>query len=70
MTLLWTIIAAAIILGLVVVAFSIGRLLTGKSRLKKRCGFQIKKGDKNEESCHICGSKSPCDTKDQDKDAS
>ncbi len=62
--LLITIIAAIILMILVVAALGIGWLLSGKDRLRKRCGWQPK--DKSSSTCHICGEKKECDQDDDD----
>ncbi len=57
MNLTLTIIAALILMALVIAALGIGLLLTGKSRLRKRCGYVPKSG---ESTCQICGDKKIC----------
>lgn len=60
---LWTTIILAIILfGLALVSLGIGLLLTGKVRLKKKCGWEEKSG-----SCSIC-KKKECEGKKDDRD--
>lgn len=58
MSLTTTILAAIVIMGLVVLALLSGFLITGKIRLKKRCGMTPKNGD---DSCPLCGSDKRCD---------
>ncbi|MFN0065787.1 MAG: hypothetical protein ACKVOH_06090 [Chlamydiales bacterium] len=64
--LIFTIIAAIIIMGLVVLGFAIGKLLTGKNRLRKGCGMTPKDPQDNSTSCHICGSRNKCEEEDDD----
>lgn len=64
--LLITILAAFILMVLVVIALAIGWLLSGKNRLRKRCGWQPK--DKNSSTCNICGAKKKCDEDDDDSE--
>ncbi len=59
-----TIIAAVILMVLVVLALGIGRLLSGKNRLKKGCGLTPK--DKG--SCPTCGAKKSCEEKEENDD--
>jgi hypothetical protein len=58
-----TVIMAAVVIGLAVAGLSIGRILTGRSRLRRGCGYTPKRSrDKNEEgSCSICGEKRECE---------
>gem|GEM_PF-1860712 len=67
MNLILTILIAALLMGLVIAALSIGLLLTGKSRLRRGCGWSlVKKPKKNSEdknddltnSCTLCGNNS------------
>ena len=60
-----TIIAAIVLMAFVVLGFAIGRLITGKNKLRKGCGM-TPKDDKN---CNVCGA-SKCDEDDNDCDNS
>lgn len=64
-SLVLTILAAAVVMGLVVAGLSIGLILTGKSRLKKRCG-QTPEDKKSGRGCTLCGGKPKCDPDDLD----
>jgi len=55
--LLFTIIAAIILMGLVITGLAIGLILTGKSRLKRGCGLSPKKKKDDDTSCPLCGDK-------------
>lgn len=59
-----TIIAALILMAFVIAALGIGLLLTGKSRLRKRCGYVPKSG---ESTCQICGDKKVCKPEEKDE---
>jgi hypothetical protein len=61
-----TIIAAVIVVALALCGLGIGYLLTGKNRLKKRCGW-TPKSDNPDDQCTMCGRKSPCDESDKDE---
>lgn len=57
-----TIIAAIILIGLAIAGLAIGLILTGKSRLKRGCGFSPDKKKKGDSSCPTCGDrKDECD---------
>lgn len=64
MSLVTTILAAIVIMALVVLALLSGYLITGKIRLKKRCGMTPEKKDG---SCPLCGSSKSCDEKEEKK---
>jgi len=54
-----TIIAAIILMGFVVLGLGIGKLISGKNRLRRGCGLNPDK--KNKDSCSICGKDEKCD---------
>lgn len=64
-SLILTIIASVLLMGLVVAGLAIGLILTGKSRLKRGCGLSPDKKKKEEDgdsSCPLCGDqKDECD---------
>lgn len=63
MNTLWiTIIAAIVIMTFVVIGFAIGRIITGKNRLRKGCGMTPKDG----KNCNICGASKKCDEDEND----
>lgn len=64
--LLFTILAAIVLMGLAVTLLAIGQILTGKSRLKKRCGSlpEKRKDCKGKSSCSLCH-KDTCDDKEE-----
>ena len=66
-SLVLTILAAAVVMGLVIAGLSIGLILTGKSRLKKRCG-QTPEDKKKGQGCTLCGGKPKCDPEPCDPD--
>jgi len=68
--LILTIIAAIIVMGLVILGFAIGWLLTGKTKMRRgTCGFNPKeKQDGTCKPCSICGSKRVCNTGDDNDD--
>jgi len=60
---LLTLIGALILMVFVVGCLAIGKLLTGKHRLKRgTCGMIPKKGKEKASNCSICGAEKPCDT--------
>ncbi len=66
--LLFTILAAIILMVLVVLALSIGWILTGKVRLRRGCGLRPVDGTKKDTStCPMCGTKKVC-TKEEMRD--
>lgn len=50
----------------VVLGFAIGRLLTGKNKLRKGCGMTPK--DKHTKHCNLCGAEKICEDDDNDND--
>ncbi|MCH9704142.1 MAG: hypothetical protein K0U13_05060 [Chlamydiae bacterium] len=65
MTTLWiTIIAAIVIMLFVVIGLAIGRIITGKNKLSKGCGWTPKDGS----NCKICGTSKKCDEDNDDCD--
>jgi len=62
-----TIIIAIILMGLVVAGLAIGLLITGRSRLRKRCGWTPGKKDEKTTTCPICGDKKICDEEEEKK---
>jgi len=64
MTLVMTIIAAVVLMALVVAGLAIGRLITGKNKLRKGCGMT----PKGKKSCDVCGASKKCDEDDNDRD--
>ena len=63
-----TLIAAIILMVFVVLALAIGKLITGKNRLHKKCGWTPKTKD-TDQKCDFCGRSSSCsdDLKDEDQ---
>lgn len=61
-----TTIAAVILMGFVVFCLLIGYLITGKVKLKKRCGMLPKNDKTKEDGCGVCGRKTRCDEEDDD----
>ena len=51
---------------LVVIGFAIGRLITGKNKLHKRCGMRPK--DNKTTHCDICGADKICEQDNEDED--
>lgn len=71
MKLLSSFLGALILLGIAVLFLAIGKLITGKNRLKRgSCGMvPSEKGKKRKtsNSCSLCGSKQPCDPEEEQK---
>jgi hypothetical protein len=69
-TIVITIIAAVILMGLVFACLAIGWLLTGKSFLRRgTCGMvPQEKGKKKQQHCPICGAERICEEKDSKKE--
>lgn len=66
--LILTIVLASILMILVVIGLSIGWILTGKSRLKKRCGYIPGQDKENKDSCSLCNTKKRCDSEKHDNE--
>ena len=64
---LFTILAAIVLMGIVVACLAIGRLITGKNRLRKGCGMVPHEKEGKTTSCSICGTEKICETEKQDK---
>lgn len=61
-SLLPTIIAAVILMGIVIAGLAIGLIITGTSKLKRGCGLTPKQKEEGGGSCPICGDrKDECD---------
>ena len=63
-TLFVTILVAIVIMAFVVLGFAVGRLITGKNKLRKGCGWTPK--DKNSKGCDMCGRSEPCEKENDD----
>lgn len=57
-----TIVAAVIVFILAAICLGIGFLISGKNRLRKRCGMRPK-DDANSSTCPLCGGGEPCEEK-------
>ncbi len=69
-TILITIIAAIILMGLVFACLAIGWLITGKSFLRRgTCGMAPKKkGEEKQKNCPICGAERICEETKKEED--
>lgn len=60
-TLILTIIFAILLMGLAVAGLGIGLILTGKSKLRRGCGYSP---EKKKTTCSLCGDQKRCDEQD------
>lgn len=66
MKVIFTIIAAIVIMVFVVIGFAIGRIVSGKNRLRKGCGMTPK--DRHTKHCNICGAEKICEENEDEDD--
>ncbi len=64
---LFTVLAAIVLMGIVVACLAMGRLITGKNRLRKGCGMVPHEKEGKTTTCSLCGTEKMCDKEEQDE---